>query len=60
MFYNGQLLVARKVMASYLRQLLAHDSRMEQFVLEEMEQEHHRSVDIISDGHPLSIDIGEK
>ena len=39
MFYNGQLLVARKVMASYLRQLLAHDSRMEQFVLEEMEQE---------------------
>ena len=59
-FYNGQLLVARKVMASYLRQLLAHDSRMEQFVLEEMEQEHHRSVDIISDGHPLSIDIGGK
>ncbi len=57
-FYNGQLLVARKVMASYLRQLLLYDSRMEQFVLEEMEREHHRSIDITSDGCPLSIEIG--
>ncbi len=59
-FYDGQLLVARKVMVSYLRQLLAHDSRMEQFVLEEMEQEHCRGIDITSDGRPLSIDIGGK
>ena len=59
-FYNGQLLVARKVMASYLRQLLTHDSRMEHFVLEEMEQEHRRSINVTSGERMLAIDVGGK
>ena len=59
-FYNGQLLVARKVLATYLRQLLAHDSRMEQFILLETEQEHSRSVEVPSGGRILKIDVGGK
>ena len=60
MFYNGQLLVARKVMASYLRQLLAHDSRREHLVLKEMEQEHRHSIEAASGTKVLHIDIGGK
>ena len=59
-FYNGQLLVARKVMASYLRQLLAHDSRREHLVLKEMEQEHRHSIEVASGTKVLHIDIGGK
>ena len=59
-FYNGQLLVARKVMASYLRQLLAHDSRREHLVLKEMEQEHRHSIEVASVTKVLHIDIGGK
>lgn len=59
-FYNGQLLVARKVMTSYLRQLLTHDSHMEQFVLQEMEQEHKRSVTLTSDERTIQINVGGK
>ncbi len=58
--YNGQLLVARKVMVSYLRQLLTHDCRMEQLILQDMEQEHKRSVTIMSGNKKLNIDIGGK
>lgn len=59
-FYNGQLLVARKVMASYLRQLLAHDNRREYLVLKEMEQEHRHSIEVASGTKVLHIDIGGK
>lgn len=58
--YNGQLLIARKVVAAYLRQLLAHDARMEQFVMQEMEQEHRRSVQVTSGERTVAIDIGGK
>ena len=59
-FYNGQLIVARKVMASYLRQLLAHDSRKPPFTLKEMEQEHRHSIEVTSGEKILHIDIGGK
>ncbi len=59
-FYNGQLLVARKVMASYLRRLLVHDSRMEQFMPLEMEGKHHRSINVTSGSLAFAIDIGGK
>ncbi len=58
--YNGQLLIARKVVAAYLRQLLAHDARMEQFVMQEMEKEHRRSVQVTSGERTVAIDIGGK
>ncbi len=59
-FYNGQLLVARKVMVSYLRQLLTHDSRMAPFRMEETEQEHRQSIGVMSGGRRVNIDIGGK
>lgn len=59
-FYNGQLLIARKVMVSYLRQLLAHDARMEQLRLKEMEQEHRKSIVVSTGQQNIHIDIGGK
>lgn len=58
--YNGQLLIARKVLTAYLRQLLTHDSRMEQFVLLEMEKEHHVSLPVNAGGRQAAIDVGGK
>lgn len=59
-FYNGQLLIARKVLAAYLKQLLLHDCRMEQFIMLETEQEHHQSVEVKSGDRVLKIDVGGK
>ncbi len=59
-FYNGTLLVARKVMVSYLKQMLQYYSRTEAFTLVEMEQEHHREVTVEVNGKPLNIKVGGK
>lgn len=59
-FYNGQLFVARKVIDSYLRQLLTHDSRMGSFILVDMEQEYKRDITITSGDEPLTLSIGGK
>ncbi|MCD8318398.1 MAG: PD-(D/E)XK nuclease family protein [Paraprevotella sp.] len=59
-FYNGQLLVARKVMVTYLRQLLTHDSRMELIILQEMEQEHYQNINVTSGNCNVNINIGGK
>lgn len=59
-FYNGQLLIAKKVIISYLKQLLEYDRKMEAFVLKEMEQEHKLPVEIKSGDRVVTIDIGGK
>lgn len=57
-FYNGQLLLAKQVIISYLKQLLTHDSQMSELKIKEMEQEHFKVVDVTSGDENISIKIG--
>lgn len=57
-FYNGQLLLARQVLVSYLKQLLTHDAKIEKLTMKEMEQEHYQIVKVASDDEQIDIKIG--
>lgn len=59
-FYDGQLLIARKVITTYLRQLLEHDRQSGGFRMVSMEQEYKQSVEVQSGERSLTIDIGGK
>lgn len=59
-FYNGQLLIARKVIVTYLRQLLEHDRQMNELRIVSMEQEYKHSIEVKSGDRTLHIDIGGK
>lgn len=59
-FYNGQLLIARKVIVTYLRQLLEHDKRMGEVRLVSMEQEYKQDIDVKSGNRNLRIQVGGK
>lgn len=56
--YNGTLLVARRVILSYLRQLLAYDLKQTPFEMKEMECPHQRTFIVPTPKGNLHIRIG--
>ena len=58
--YNGQLIVAKEVMTNYLRQLLKHDSKLNEFILTGTEETHFRIVETASGNERIKIKIGGK
>lgn len=56
--YNGTLLVARKVIVTYLKQLLEHDRRLTPFEIVEMEQAHETVVKVGTPKGALHIRLG--
>lgn len=59
-FYDGQLMIARKVVMTYLRQLLEHDRRTGEIRLVSMEQEYKHCVEVQSGEQKILIDVGGK
>lgn len=59
-FYDGQLMIARKVIMTYLRQLLEHDRRRGEIRLVSMEQEYKHSIEVQSGERKIRIDVGGK
>lgn len=56
--YDGTLVVARRVILSYLRQLLTHDLRLTPFEMKEMEQPHEITVSVPTPRGDLRIRLG--
>ncbi len=56
--YTGALLVARKVLVSYLRRLLEHDRRQTPFEMLEMEQTHKTVLQVPTPKGTLHIRVG--
>lgn len=56
--YNGTLLVARKVLITYLKQLLEHDRRLTPFEIVEMEKPHETTVRVDTPKGALHIRLG--
>lgn len=58
--YNGQLIVVREVLTNYLRQLLKHDCRLNEFTLTGTEETHSRKIEVTSGSERLTIKVGGK
>lgn len=56
--YNGTLLIARKVIVSYLKQLLEHDRRLAPLEMVEMEQIHETVIPVETPKGTLHIRVG--
>ncbi len=59
-FYNGELLIARKVISSYLKQLLRYDATLENLCIESMEQEYYRVTPVNAGSRQVDIKLGGK
>jgi ATP-dependent helicase/DNAse subunit B len=59
-FYNGQLLVAKKVIARYIKQLLRNELKSIDLIVKDMEKPHFRVIEINSGNTVHSIQIGGK